>query len=471
MAGILNSKSRVIDAILTVEGRAKMAQGNYSVAYATFTDEGVAYIPDPINGHDDPTCKIYLEARNLPQDTITFTANDDGALRPLRGNEMRLTNKSAVVPGNFSQANLVNGKIQILSLIPGYSIKFGGIHEDPLDSGKGFTYSDHLGTTGSILIKNTIQGGTYEITGSPNPIGRIGTRGGMGSTQFASTVATVISLLSSSSGPKVRPNPQFGTLYIEPADGSLTGSHLTPIGILSSPITLVQPSIGGTLMSGEIDSPSFASQIEGILTSSFDNFGKCTTISSVDRIFGDENFTLSHTDVTFSIDRISPELLRSLTTTVPSVNGLESLFQDRKLSHLPNFSYLPPIIKASESNVGDKSKLENLTPYLLGEYPSWGRNETPLALYEIQGENSRYGNGESIPITQSSRNNRIISQFFEINSDGSVGKLDVVDSGTKGGKRVFFIGKTYLDNRGCPTFVNIFTLLLEPIAGERDIFT
>ena len=467
MAGILNSKSRVIDVILTVEGRAKMAQGNYSIAYATFTDEGISYIPDPVNGHVDPTNKIYIEARNLPQDSITFVANDDGKLKPLRNGDIKLSNSSENVPGNSSHANLVNGRIEILSLIPGYYIKFGEIHDEPTDSGKGFTYSDHLGTTGSILIKNTIQGGTYEITGSPNPIGRIGTRGGMGSTQFASIVSTVISLLSASSGPKVRPNPQFGTLYIEPVDGSLTGSHLTPIGILSSPITLVQPSLGGTLVSGEIDSPSFASQIEGILTSSFDNFGKCSTISSVDRLFGDENFTLSRDEIIFPIDRITPEVLRSLITTTPPVNGLESLFQDRKLSHLPNFSYLPPIIKVSESNVGDKSKLENLTPYLLGEYPSWGRNEKPLTLAEIAGDNSRYGTGETVPIMESSRKNRIISQFFEIHRDGSVGKLDVVESA----KGIFFIGKTYLDNMGSPTFVNIFTLLLTSLPGERDLFT
>lgn len=448
-----------------------MAQGKYSIAYATFTDEGVSYIPDPINGHSDPTGKIYLEARNLPQDTITFTANDDGKLNPLRNGDIKLSNEGGTVPGTSSPATLANGRIEILSLINGYAIKFGEIRGVSSDEGKGFTYSDHTGTTGSILIKSNLPGGTWEITGSPHPIGRIGTRGGMGSFQFASTVSQVITLLSSSSGPKVRTNPQYGTLYIDPAEGSLTSSLLTPIGELSTPLTLIQPSVGGTLVSGEIDSPSFASQIVGLLTSSLDNFSEGYTLSTVDRIFGDENFTLSQDTITFDLSSISPTKLTSLTTSTPSLNSLESLFQDRKLSHLPNFSYLPPIVKVSESRSGDKRILENLTPYTLGEYPSWGRNETPLTLGEVEEENSHYESNLPVRITRSSRKNRILSQTFEINQDGTVGKLDVVEGGKMGEKTVFFIGKTYLDNRGTPTFVNIFTLLLSPIPGERDLFT
>ena len=58
MSGILDNKSRMIDAMLTSEGRRQMAEGTFEVSYVTFTDSGVAYIPDPVNGHDDPTNKI-----------------------------------------------------------------------------------------------------------------------------------------------------------------------------------------------------------------------------------------------------------------------------------------------------------------------------------------------------------------------------------------------------------------------------
>ena len=68
MAGILDNKSRIIDAILTSEGRRQMAEGTFEVSYATFSDYGVSYIPDLKNGHENPTSKIYFEACNLPQD-------------------------------------------------------------------------------------------------------------------------------------------------------------------------------------------------------------------------------------------------------------------------------------------------------------------------------------------------------------------------------------------------------------------
>ena len=54
MSGILNNKSRVIDAILTYEGRRQMADGNFVVKYATFSDSSVYYEKDVNEGHADP---------------------------------------------------------------------------------------------------------------------------------------------------------------------------------------------------------------------------------------------------------------------------------------------------------------------------------------------------------------------------------------------------------------------------------
>lgn len=469
MAGILNNKSRVIDAILTVEGRRRMAEGSYSIAYATFTDEGVSYKKDPANGHEDPTGKIYLEARNLPQDQITFIANDDGKIIPFRAQDIKVTNATGIVPASTTAANIVNGRLEINQYMHGYSIKFSDILESESDTEKGFIYSDDKGVTGSILIKNSLPAGTFEITGSPHPIGRVGTRGGYGANGFASTVSRAIIELSASAGPKVIPNVQFDTLYINPAVGSLTSSRLESIGTLSSPLVFTEPAIGGVLLSGEIDSPSFASQIDGILTSSFDNFGKQYILSSIDRLFLDDSFSLSRNEITFNIDRISSQTLNVLKTVTPSVSGIDSLFQDRKFSHLDNFLYLPPIVKVSDSQVPDKSNLKNTQQYLLGDYPSWGNNEERITLLDIQKEISQYDTtAQPIVIDNSSNKNNIIGQFFEISND-TVSKLDVVDCGVLDKKHVYFVGKTFLDNRGTATFVNIFTLIFSQTDGEKDI--
>ena len=53
MAGILDSKSRILDAILTSEGRRQVAEGTFIVSCVTFTDADIAYIPDAVDGHVD----------------------------------------------------------------------------------------------------------------------------------------------------------------------------------------------------------------------------------------------------------------------------------------------------------------------------------------------------------------------------------------------------------------------------------
>ena len=86
MSGILDNKSRIIDAILTTEGRRQMADGNFVVKFVTFSDAGVVYQKSN-EGHEDPTNKIYLESFNVPHDQIIFESDDSGNLVPFRQHE------------------------------------------------------------------------------------------------------------------------------------------------------------------------------------------------------------------------------------------------------------------------------------------------------------------------------------------------------------------------------------------------
>jgi len=49
MAGLLDPKSRVLDTIITPEGRRQMFSGGMRIAYATFSDIGCPYDGDPNN--------------------------------------------------------------------------------------------------------------------------------------------------------------------------------------------------------------------------------------------------------------------------------------------------------------------------------------------------------------------------------------------------------------------------------------
>ena len=82
MAGILDNKTRVFDTIITSEGRRQLALGGINIHFATFTDGTTFYAGDIVSGSADATSRIYLEAGNLPQDQITFQADDAGHLSP-----------------------------------------------------------------------------------------------------------------------------------------------------------------------------------------------------------------------------------------------------------------------------------------------------------------------------------------------------------------------------------------------------
>ena len=90
MAGILDSKQRILDTILTTEGRRQIAQGKLKAEFYSFTDAGTHYSQKTIvSGGLDETYRIQLEASSWLQDTITIEADDSGRLTgfPLSGSD------------------------------------------------------------------------------------------------------------------------------------------------------------------------------------------------------------------------------------------------------------------------------------------------------------------------------------------------------------------------------------------------
>lgn len=471
MSGILDNKSRMIDAILTAEGRRQMAEGTFVVSYVTFTDSDVAYQYDSENGHVDPTNRIYFEASNLPQDQVTFEANDEGKLRPLRSQDISVANPSDFL--GSARATLSEGRLTAYQFYSGRRVKLPSLLDVPTDKNKGFVYSDITSLTASILVDPTKKSGTISGSLSPPYFATIGTKGNISGREFAIAVSGAISLIASGSGPAVIPTAVEDVVYLDVGQ-TIGNTILFTTGTLSSPIIVEKSQVGSKLFVDEVESAAFATQIQGILTSSFDNFLELQTISSINRLFEDKDFVLSKDQISFEVSNINNSVTLSSKLNPPSVNEINSLFNDDKMSHLDNFLYLPPVIKTSDAAVPDKTDISRFVSRqrLLGNYPSWGDNEKKLSYSSLKNQLMEFGNiKEEIYFNKSSINNNIIGQFFEVSSDSSVSKLDVVDFGhlyneeRKTEERVFFVGKVFLDNRGTACFVNMFALVFTDEEG------
>lgn len=123
MSGILDNKTRIMDTIVTLEGRRQMADGKLKIEYVSFTDNAVTYDPDAVSGSADITNRLYFEQCHLPQDQITFESDDSGRLKPFKG----------------QQAQIINGKI------------FSGSNENLT-----FLQGDQFASTADSLIASSI---------------------------------------------------------------------------------------------------------------------------------------------------------------------------------------------------------------------------------------------------------------------------------------------------------------------------
>jgi hypothetical protein len=80
MAGILDSKTRIMDVIVTQEGRRQMASGKLRAEFLSFTDTHTFYQKEGDQGNEDPTNRLYFEATSTLNDMVTLESDDSGNL-------------------------------------------------------------------------------------------------------------------------------------------------------------------------------------------------------------------------------------------------------------------------------------------------------------------------------------------------------------------------------------------------------
>lgn len=121
MSGILNNRQRIIDAILTLEGRRQAAAGDLRIEFYSFTDAGTYYRADEVSGSADATQRLYLEACHLPQDQITFEADDSGLLKPFANSLGNTVKDGHIISYSFeaTTSSLLSGASENTTILSG----------------------------------------------------------------------------------------------------------------------------------------------------------------------------------------------------------------------------------------------------------------------------------------------------------------------------------------------------------------
>lgn len=319
MSGILDPKSRIMDVLLTEEGRRQIAAGSIRIEYASFSDSSTFYEADLLSGSSDTSNRLFLECFSSPYDQITFETDDSGHLKPIKNTEVPIAN-------------------------------------------------------GLILT---------------------------GSGEFVT-----------------------GTNFINSANV--------------------------------------------LLSSSLSAFKNNFIIGTIDSLFEYEEFGVGQPKIDFKITNKNP--IESHGLYAANVTTLESLFQDERMSHLPNFMYLPPINKPRDSTTIDFTNKDFLDYHRLGNYPRIDHGKTKEEVEQKIKTNLKaledQGNVKTLKFEPTSNTNNLHCQLFEI-SNNQIKKLDIVDFGLVRLKddgtlqRMFFAGKVFVDDFGTHTFVNLFTFYFE----------
>jgi len=110
--GILNKKERIMDTIITVEGRRQFGRGNFRPEFASFTDGQAFYETDAISGSTDARDRILFEAVSLPADKIFLEYDDSGRLLGSPDVKINIAGNSGIFlrddNGNYNLANNSN---------------------------------------------------------------------------------------------------------------------------------------------------------------------------------------------------------------------------------------------------------------------------------------------------------------------------------------------------------------------------
>ena len=194
------------------------------------------------------------------------------------------------------------------------------------------------------------------------------------------------------------------------------------------------------------------------ISDSVNSFVEMRPLRSEEAVAKTTGFALSSTSKTFTVDAQKP-IPKSKPNKMMLENA-ESLWQDKKLSHVLNYQLLTPVNKISGQELRDYPKLQQPTPLSYDDLRM-----------ELDGSSntgwSGVGDPAEIKFDKTSASNNLVCQVWEVTSS-SLEKLRMIDFGEfedsdpySPGKHIFFVGKLFDDDTGDKTFINLFTVVFD----------
>lgn len=211
---------------------------------------------------------------------------------------------------------------------------------------------------------------------------------------------------------------------------------------------------GSYILTGE----EFVSAVSGITTGSYDRLKNKNFLKNKPGDFEKEefkDFIIDKDRMTFYISSDNP--IASSALKEISIDTAEPFFFDKFVSNTDKYKFLPPVYMSGNFGINENK---------LGNYEDLNQKDVKNFedVKEIIG-NSRY---QELKFTKTSRDSNIVCQIFGINqkeTEPKIVKLDTIDFGEfydEGKfKKVIFAGRVFRDNYNYPTYINIFTIIME----------
>lgn len=277
--------------------------------------------------------------------------------------------------------------------------------------------------------------------------------------------------------------------------GKMIEFNFSPTGsIVGNSIFAKDTTVTSSLKLTAVTGSAFASTSLSVMKSFASHFDALKTLSNFENEGND--FELSTERITFAISNSVPFPLGPHSETI-NVNDAEPFFLDSKLTHLPNFDFLPPI-NTDGTNYGTYEDVRSLKRETLDSIKKdLGRegfrdtnDESGLRIkrssssfrtdkigdFDVINRTSlkspykdSFKQYKTVYFDKTSDQNNLVMQIFEDGPDSKLIKLDLIDAGSfldeksefYPEKRIFYAGKIFMDDFNTPTFINIFTIIFE----------
>tara|TARA_B100000900_G_C20549066_1_gene703915 strand:+ start:67 stop:1116 length:1050 start_codon:yes stop_codon:yes gene_type:complete len=275
--------------------------------------------------------------------------------------------------------------------------------------------------------------------------------------------------------------------------GRLIDFNFSPTGsIVGNDIFDKDAKVNNKLVLNAVTGSAFASTSSKLMKSFLRHFQNNSLVGTY-FVNGSNQFELSKKDLRFTISNSVPfpELPKNQTV---NVNDADPFFFDSKLSHMPNFKFLPPV-NTDMSPYGQYQNLQSKKKETLSQIKKSlgvgtfdeenvtiedndsGARQDKLGDFSVI--NRKKLNPTSSPVTKqfetvnfkkTSRENNLLIQFFEDSRGAKLTKLDVIDAGVfydadarlgREQKQIYYVGKIYIDDFNTPTFINMFTMVFD----------